>query len=65
MKTKQHNFLKFMCVTHYDHFKNIHSSISHPRNPILSQLLYNWRSADDPAQQLFLMVEQDYEDCST
>jgi hypothetical protein len=65
MRTKQQNFLKSICVTHYDHFKNIHSSISHPENPILSQLLYNWRSADNSSQQLFLMVEQDFEDCPT
>jgi hypothetical protein len=66
MKTKQHNFVKSLCVTHYDHFKNIHSSIAHPKNPILLQLLYNWRlSEDPPVTRLFLMVEQDYEDCPT
>ena len=65
MRTKQQNFSKIICVTHYDHFKNVHSSIEHPKNPILSQLLYNWRSTDDPTQRLFLMVEQDYEDFPT
>jgi hypothetical protein len=42
MKTKQHNFVKSFCVTHNDHFKNIRSSIVHPKNPILSQFLYSW-----------------------
>jgi hypothetical protein len=54
-----------LVVTHYEHFKNIHSTIAHPQEPILCQLLYNWRSADDPTQRLFVMVEQDFEEGPT
>jgi hypothetical protein len=65
MRTKQNHLLKSLIVTQYDHFKNIHSTIAHPKEPILSQLLYNWRSSEDPSQRLFVMVEQDFEECPT
>jgi hypothetical protein len=63
MQTKQQNFVKSTRATSYEHFKNIHSSIAHPKNRILSQLLYSCRSSDDASQRLFLMAEQEFEDC--
>jgi hypothetical protein len=65
MRTKQNHFLKSLVVTHYENFKNIHSTISHPKDLILSQLLYNWRSSEDSSTLLFIMIEQDYEEGPT
>jgi hypothetical protein len=65
MRTKQKHFLKSLVVTHYEHFKNIHSTIAHSKEPNLCQLLYNWHPADDPTQRLFVMVEQDIEEGPT
>jgi hypothetical protein len=65
MRTKQNHFLKSLVVTHYEHFRNIHSTISHPKDLILSQLLTNWRSSEDPSTRLFIMIEQDYEEGPT
>jgi hypothetical protein len=61
MRTRQNHFLKSLVVTQHEHFKNIHSAIAHVNSPILFQLLYNWRSAEDSSQRLFVMIKQDYE----
>jgi hypothetical protein len=42
-------------------FEGQGTAIAHPQDPILSQLLYNWRSAEDPAKRLFItMIEQEF-----